>query len=128
MLRAVLQIKKSRVGTGWLQELELFTFKWSIYWHKLILSFGDIPLHLDELGSINHDYLVTWVTIFFKVRYYYVQPHTFRYWLNSLRWNYTFNFHSAQGIWSSHLLCARLDKPLFINDKIWGTNRECEFT
>ena len=43
MLRAVLQIKKSRTRTGWLRELELFTFKWSIYGDKLILPFGDIP-------------------------------------------------------------------------------------
>lgn len=64
MLRAVLQIKKSRVGTGWFHELELFTFKWSIYWHKqFFFGGGDIPVHLGELDSINHDYLVRWVTI-----------------------------------------------------------------
>lgn len=62
MLRAVLQIKKSRAGTGWLWDVELFTFKWSIYWDKLILPFGDIPFYLGELGLIYHDYLVRWVT------------------------------------------------------------------
>lgn len=62
MLRAVLKIKKSRAGTGWLWDVELFTFQWSIYWDKLILPFGDILFYLGKLGLIYHDYLVRWVT------------------------------------------------------------------
>lgn len=60
MLRAVLQIKKNRIGTGWFHELECYLLSNEAFTdiNNFFEGGCDIPVHLGELGSINQDYLV----------------------------------------------------------------------
>ena len=112
--------KKRKVEqTGWLRELELFTFKWSIYWDKLILHFGDIPLHLGEVGSICHNYLTRWLTAMYNFT-------LLIYWLNSpLRWNYTFHCVVPKGFSQPTLCELNWHQEVFlyfVSDENWGVN------